>query len=435
MPKVDMDQESGTVVEWYKENGEEVEKGEIILVIETDKVAVDVESPGEGILNGIVAKPGQVFPIGTVIAYILSPGEELPKKDAPVPTEIAATTVSITEKVSDHLATPVAINMAARHGIDLSTITPSGMGQKITKADVEAQFSRGHFPGSVGKAYATPAARRVAGEKGVELDGIRGSGPNGRIQAGDVLALINYMNEDKLQTEFQMTDSDIVPLIGIRRTIAERMTASYQNAPHINFTSRVDMTQFIEAREKLNAIPEKNEENKVTATAMFVKLVANTLSNHPFLNSSLKGEFILLHRDINIGIAVALDIGLIVPVVKQANLKEITEISAEVNDLVTRAREGTLTNPDVKGGTFTISNLGPFGIEQFDAIINPPEAAILAIGATQLEAIPTEEGQIISCPMMRMTLSTDHRIVDGAVAARFVADLISIFEEPIPLTN
>jgi pyruvate dehydrogenase E2 component (dihydrolipoamide acetyltransferase) len=165
-----------------------------------------------------------------------------------------------------------------------------------------------------------------------------------------------------------------------------------------------------------------------------VKLVASTLTHHPFLNSSLKGDEILMHSKINIGVAVALENGLIVPVVQNADGKSISRIAAEVNDLSTRARNGTLASTEVKGGTFTITNLGPFGVEQFDAIINAPEAAILAIGATQLEALPDEDGEIRSCPVMRMTLSADHRVIDGAVAARFIADLKTMLEDPILIT-
>jgi pyruvate dehydrogenase E2 component (dihydrolipoamide acetyltransferase) len=223
----------------------------------------------------------------------------------------------------------------------------------------------------------------------------------------------------------------VIPLIGIRRTIAERMTANYQNIPHIKFTSRVIMSEFSAARNKLNELARRSDEQKISATAMLVKLVASTLARHPYLNSSLNNDEILLHRDINIGVAVALENGLIVPVVKNADKKGFAEIAAEVNDLSTRARAGKLINADVKGGTFTISNLGPFGIEQFDAIINAPEAAILAVGATQPEAIPDDDGIIRAYPVIRMTLSADHRIVDGAIAARFMADLKIILEAPI----
>jgi pyruvate dehydrogenase E2 component (dihydrolipoamide acetyltransferase) len=431
MPKVDMDQETGTVVEWRKKSGEHVTAGEIILVIETDKVAVDVESPGTGILEGISVGPGDVVPIGTVIAYLLSEGEHLPQRQKPASMPDQKSTTSKDEAPSRQAATPLAKNMAAAHGLDLNTIIPSRKGLKVTKADVEAKLLGEYSEKTEGKVYASPAARRTARESLVDLTALQGSGPKGRIQTQDVIAFMEQRERIELLAETQTDEVEVIQLIGMRKTIAERMTANYQNIPHIKFTSRVIMSEFTSARDKLNELAKRSDEQKISATAMLVKLVASTLARHPFLNSSLKNDEILLHRDINIGVAVALENGLIVPVVKNADKKGFAEIAVEVNDLSTRARAGKLINADVKGGTFTISNLGPFGIEQFDAIINAPEAAILAIGATQPEAIPDHDGIIRSYPVMRMTLSADHRIVDGAVAARFMADLKIILEAPI----
>ena len=431
MPKIDMDQETGTVVEWIKNNGDQVKEGEIILVIETDKVAVDVESPGSGKLEGISAEPGEVIPIGTVIGYLLAEGENLPEGKKPTQAKAQSSPVSPAEKPSVQSATPVAKNMAAAHNLDLNKIAPSEKGQKITKADVEAQLSGEHLVSANGKVYASPAARRVARENQVDLTALLGSGPDRRVQSSDVYAFLEQQEQAGAQVEAKAVEPDVIPLIGMRRTIADRMTANYQNVPHIKFTSRVMMNGFEDARNKLNELAKKSDAQKISATAMLVKLVANTLVRHPYLNSSLIGDEILLHKDINIGVAVALENGLIVPVVKNADKKGLAEIAVEVNDLATRARSGKLINADVKGGTFTISNLGPFGIEQFDAIINAPEAAILAVGATQLEAIPDADGQIVSRPVMRITLSADHRIVDGAVAAQFVSDLRTVFEDPI----
>lgn len=431
MPKVDMDQETGTVVEWRKNNGEFVETGDVILVIETDKVAVDVESPGTGILQGISVGPGDVVPIGTVIAYLLSEGDDLPEEQKPTPKPEQKSLTSKSEVAYQQSATPLAKNMAAAHGLDLNTIVPSGKGFKVTKADVEAKLQGESAEKMEGKVYASPAARRAARESQVDIRSVQGSGPKGRIQTHDVIAFMEQRDLTELPVQTPTAETEVVQLIGMRRTIAERMTANYQNIPHIKFTSRVIMSEFASARDKLNELAIRSDEQKISATAMLVKLVASALARHPYLNSSLKNDEILLHRDINIGVAVALENGLIVPVVKNADKKGFAEIAAEVNDLSTRARAGKLINADVKGGTFTISNLGPFGIEQFDAIINAPEAAILAVGATQLEAIPSDDGTIRSLPVMRMTLSADHRIVDGAVAARFMADLKTILEAPI----
>jgi len=492
MPKLEMAQETATVIEWLKQEGEHIEKGEPLLTVETDKVTLEIESPASGILAGVLVGPQQVVPVTEIIAYILQPGEELPvppprtgglggsRETKPPPTPPIA-------------ATFVAQRLAAAHGIDLSTVTGTGPGGRITKADVELVLSEAE--GAIlatparpaaeppsGKMRATPAARRIVRERGVDLSAATGSGPRGRIQAADalVLALTPGPSPEIGRGELALTPGpspetgrgelaltpgpspeigrgelaltpgpspetgrgeNVIPLQGMRRTIAERMTASYQTTPHITFTVRVDMTGFEEARAQLNARAEAVGQARVSATALIVKAVAWALKRHPWLNSTLRqcsgqalhDEEIHLLPEINVGVAVALEEGLIVPVVHQADRKSMAEIGAEVNDLATRAREGRLTPADVTGGTFTVSNLGPFGIEQFTAIINPPQAAILAVGATQPEPVVDEEGQVVVRPVMRMTLSADHRVVDGVAAARFLTDLREALEAPMLL--
>jgi len=430
MPKVDMDQETGTVVEWLKTDGQEVKEGETILVIETEKIAIDVEAPGTGILSGISAHPDDVIPIGTVIAYILEEGEDLPasatSEAAAAPAQEAAPVAAVTG-AEDVQATPVAKKMAAEYSVDLSNVTPTGKGGKVTKADVQSALASA-VPASKGDVIATPSARRTARMKSVNLELVRGSGPGGRIQASDVE---NYQPGAAAPLSSSIQSGESIPLIGMRRTIAERLTASYQSIPHIQFTARVDMKNFINARNDYNELAIERGDEKVSVTAMLVKLISMVIADHPMINSSLVDDTIILHQDINIGVAVALEKGLIVPVVKNANQKGISKIALETNDLVKRAREETLIGADVRGGTFTITNLGPFGVEQFNAIINPPEAGILAIGATTNEVVALEGGAIAVRPILRFTLSVDHRIVDGAVAARFIADLKTTFENPI----
>lgn len=429
MPKVDMDQESGTVVEWLKTDGQKVEEGETILVIETDKIAIDVEAPGTGILNGISAHPGETVPIGTVIAYILEEGEELPEtSSAPAAQVSEEDSISSVPVPSNVQATPVARNMAETHGVDLGVVPPTGAGGKITKGDIEAVLQPAAIPSPGGDLIATPAARRTARLKGIDLALIPGTGPGGRIQAFDVE---NYQPRQGAPAPKPVLSGETIPLIGMRLKIAERLTASYQSIPHIQFTSRVDMTNFNQARKDYNELALQHGDEKVSVTAVLIKLVAMVLADHPWLNSSLVEDNIILHQDINLGMAVALEKGLIVPVVKNADQKGISKIAAETSDLITRAKDGSLTGADVKGGTFTITNLGPFGVEQFNAIINPPEVGILAIGATTQEVIALENGAIAVRPIMRFTLSADHRIVDGAVAARFIADLKTTVENPI----
>lgn len=427
MPKVDMDQETGTVVEWLKTDGQLVTEGETILVIETDKIAIDVEAPGTGILNGISAKEGDVIPIGTVIAYILEEGEEVPAGAAQQPEPEPPAASEAAAAVAEVAATPVAKKMAETHGVDLSQVTPTGKGGKVTKDDVQSALAPA-APVKTGDLVATPAARRTARMKGVDLSLVPGTGPGGRIQGSDVES---FQPGSGKSTASPVQVGETIPLIGMRRTIAERLTSSYQSIPHIQFVASVDMTNFNKARQDYNDLALERGNDKVSVTAMLVKLVSMVIADHPMINSSLLDDSIILHKDINIGIAVALENGLIVPVVKNANQKGISKIADETTDLVKRAREGSLVGTDVKGGTFTITNLGPFGVEQFNAIINPPEAGILAIGATNRNVVALENDDIGIRPIMRFTLSADHRIIDGAVAARFIADLKTTLENPI----
>jgi len=447
LPKVDMDQESGTIVEWLKQDGEAVEKGESILIIETSKVAMEVESPASGILRIVQGEAGEDIHIGTVIAYVLKPGEELPEetvttvpKDAPPPPLLPAATAAPAAGV---LATPAARRIAASTGVDLAGLTGTGPHGKVTKRDVQAALTAvaGERTGA-GQAYATPAARRTARGRGIDLTTVSGSGPQGRIQAADVLAAAaaqvdgapaSVPEAAPVPEVERRIDVRVIPLEGMRRTIAERMTASYQTAPHITLTVRVDMSAFEEARASLNARTGAAGQPRVSVTALLLKAVAWALKGHSLLNSRLQDDGVHLLPEINVGVAVALMEGLIVPVVRNADQKDVGEIASEVHDLAVRAREGQLTPADVAGGTFTVSNLGPFGIEQFTAIINPPQAAILAVGATQREAVVSEEDQIVVRPALRMTLSADHRIVDGAVAARFLTDLQGALEVPTSL--
>jgi pyruvate dehydrogenase E2 component (dihydrolipoamide acetyltransferase) len=439
MPKVDMDQETGTVAQWLKKEGDEVKLGETILEIETDKVAIDVEAPASGILSGILASEGETVPIATIIAYILELGEALPegvKPAEPAQDETSKSREPVQQTDWEVAVTPVARNMAAASGIDLSVVSGSGTRGRVTKKDVEeALIAPLHFGNGEGKVYATPAAKRIAKERGVVLKNITGSGPDSRIQATDVLAAAERMAEPVTAAPAPVLtpEVEVVPLRGMRRTIAERMTASYQQAPHIGFTWRNDMTRFNEARAQLNAYAEKAGNPRISATALLVKIVGSILARHPWLNSSLQGEEIHLYRDINIGVAVALETGLIVPVVHDVGSKSVSKIAEEVKDLSLRARDGQLVPAEVRGGTFTISNLGPFGVEQFNAIINAPEAAILAVGATKNEVVAGEDGQVAVRPMMHITLTADHRVVDGAVAAHFIADLKSALEAPVLL--
>ena len=432
MPKFEMSQEIGTVVEWLKKDGETVKQGEAILVVETDKVTMEVESPASGILAGTRGAPGEEIPVTEIIGYILKEGESLPAAAPKAASPVAESKPEAAKEASSAApaegvkATPIAERIAKANNIDLSTVTGSGVQGKITKTDVEAAVSSAASAGVSDKVRATPAARRAAREEGVDLNTLTGTGPRQRVQEADVLQVVPAAQP----VPQVVAEAESVPFAGMRKKIADRLTVSYQTAPHIYLTIKTDMTEFDVLRKKLNAKVKATNGPHVSATALLVKAVAWALKRNPWINSTLKEDHIELLPQVNVGMAVALEQGLIVPVIRDADAKGVGQLAAEVNDLAVRARDGQLVPAEVMGGTFTISNLGQFGIEQFTAIINPGQTAILAVGTIQKELVPAENDEIEIRPMMRMTLSADHRVIDGAVAARFLADLSEALESP-----
>lgn len=428
MPKFSMTQEEATVVQWLVSEGDSVEKGDLLMEVETDKITMDVEAMDEGVLRGITVEAGDVVPVTEVIGYIVPHGEmwESPaqlkrKASKPETVERPAATPSATK------ATPVAQRMAAANAVDIGSV-PSRNGQKVTRHDVEAFLQapmrdRG-VSAETDKLRATPAARRIARERELDLALISGSGPKGRIQAEDVAAF--ELPSPQVEA---VPSAEVVPFGRMRRTIAERMTKNYQEIPHITFTVSADMTAVLELRQRINARAERDGAVRVSVTAVLVKVCAWALTRHPLVNASWQDDGVEMHEQVNIGVAVALEEGLIVPVVHDVARKGFSDIAARVSALTEKARFGRLLPADVQGGTFTISNLGMFGIDQFTAIINAPQSAILAVGRTKKEAVVV--GDVIEIrPMMSMTLSVDHRIIDGAVAAHFMRDVVQAIEQP-----
>ncbi|MBP6470793.1 MAG: 2-oxo acid dehydrogenase subunit E2 [Chloroflexi bacterium] len=391
MPKFSMTQEEGRVMTLLVAEGAMVEKGEPLLEVETDKVTMEVEAPQSGVLRGVTVKEGDVVPVTAVIAHILLPGEVW--ADEPVK------------------ATPVARRVAAAAGINVNDV-PQNTG-KVRRQDVEAYLD---------KVRATPAARRLARAQGVDLTAVNGSGPHGRVQAKDIVGpvVVGPAVEERVGQ----------PVSAMRRTIATRLTHSYQTIPHITFTVSADMTAVTNLRRRLN---ERGDGAKVSVTAVLVKVCAWALGRQPLVNGSWRDDGIQLHEQANVGVAVALDDGLIVPVVQNAAPLGLAAIAEQVQDLTARARNGRLQPADVQGGTFTISNLGMWGVEQFTAVINPPQSAILAVGRTVKQPVVVETAvgdEVVIRPIMKMTLSVDHRIIDGAVAARFLQDVVAALAQP-----
>ena len=375
MPALEMAQESGKLISWLKEEGEAVAKGEPLLEIETDKAVMEIESPADGFLAGVKVGPGAEVPVGRTIAWIVRSGEAPPAEE--VVAESARTTTT-------------SANLASLRQIS-STGQPSRQGVRIS-----------------------PKAKRLASECGVNLADVRGSGPGGEILASDVLAAA----ESKI--DVPAVSSERVSVIS--RLMAERTTESWTTVPHFFLARDVDATALIETRQKLVPEIEKTRGVKLTYSDLLIALVARVLAKHPIMNASWTGKGIRENTEINIGLAMAVEDGVVAPVVRNADKASLGEIAAQRRDRAERARSSKLRPTDLAGGTFIISNLGMFGVDAFTAIIIPPQAAILAVGAIA-DRVVAVDGHPTVRPMMTLTLSSDHRVVDGARSAEFISKL------------
>ncbi|MCW5841873.1 MAG: 2-oxo acid dehydrogenase subunit E2 [Caldilinea sp.] len=445
MPKFGMTQEDGTIIRWLKESGESVEKGEPILEVQTDKVDMEVEAPAAGILYDLRFGPDAVVPVTTLIAQIAVAGESIAesthKDDRPA---AAGTDANAPSTRRGQRASPVAQRVAEATGVDLAAVTGTGPAGRITKQDVTqaASAAPGAAPAEE-RRRATPAARRIGRERAVDLTTVAGSGPGGRIQAADVEAALaarparpapDASVDAGGAAAAEGTGDEM--LRGRRRTIATRLSQSWQSIPHIFLSSSVDMTQVNSLTAMLSSEIERRG-GKLTPTIWVARATAVALLRHQRLNAWLLGDDaqgwrIRRHAVVALGIAVALEDGLIVPVVRDAQAMGIAALAVQVAELARLARAGKLTPDAVTGSTFTISNLGMYPVEHFTAIINPPEVGILAVGRARME--PVWNGTAFEPrSTMQMTLSADHRAVDGAVAAAFLAEVKQLLEEPAQL--
>lgn len=438
LPKFGFTLETADIVQWLKQDGDTVRAGDPICEVTTDKVNMEVEAPESGTLISPLYEAGATVPVTDVIAYLLRPGEarpsELPTSQSVKSVEATiapaeAATISPSETTSTAVS-PVALRVAEAGKVDLSQIKGTGPNNRIVRRDVEGAIGQPND-----KVRATPAARHLAKQTGVELESVTGSGPHGRIQSADVEAAAQAAQpaltaavEAPLPSAPLKLSGDqprMVKMEGMRKTIANRLQKSFQTAPHIFFDADINTAGIEKLRQSL-----KSRNEKLSVTAILVKACAGVLMRHPWLNATLDGEDIALWPTANVGIAVALEAGLVVPVVRNAERLSKQAIQTSVDDLAKRARDNALKVPDMVDGTFTISNLGMFGVDRFTAIINPPQVAILAVGRTQQQFVPDANGQPVLRSFMTVTLSADHRVVDGAQAANFLQDLRTVLEEP-----
>jgi len=380
LPRVTQTAEKASITKWLKSEGDWVEKGEALFEMETDKANVEVESPGTGVLGQILVGENEIMPIGTLVALIFAKGEEIRKREVP-------------------------------------TLTPTA-----PAAPVEGKRVRGDQVPVSGaqEVLATPLAKRVAREFGIDLRTIRGSGPRGRVEKAD----IERARSAGLTPAATPTGkANILKLSLTRETTARRMAQSFQTAPHFYLSLEADMKALQEARDSLR------DKGKPTVTDLLVFMVGKALKEYPQINSTWTEEGILLKEEINIGIAAVSEGGLLVPVIKKVDQRSLAEISETLADLVQKARSKKLGVEELTGGTFTITNMGMLGIERFEAIINPPESAILSIGKIVDRVVVIQGGMHIR-PRMDMTLSVDHRVLDGADAAQFLVRVKELIENP-----
>ncbi|MFQ3536298.1 MAG: dihydrolipoamide acetyltransferase family protein [Aggregatilineales bacterium] len=422
MPKFGFTLESCEIVQWLVREGDRVRSGDPLCEVTTDKVNMEVEATEDGIVHQILYKAGDIVPVTEVICYLLREGE-VAESAAALPAQSAPS------------ATPLARRIAESNHLDLAAVQGSGRDGKIMRRDVEQALD---------KVRATPAARRLAAEHGVDLAQVHGTGPRGRVQGADVQAALRAGTVqtpekpqllDKRATQPiapppipEPPDRRVVRLEGMRRTIAQRLQKSFQTAPHIFVEATADMSATAHLRSVLKA-----RGAKLTVTAVLIKACAWALSQHPALNATIEGDEISYWNTVNIGVAVALEDGLIVPVIHGAERLSLQAIQQENDRLAELARQGKLTLDQVSGGTFTISNMGMFGVDRFTAIINPPQVAILAVGRIVQQFVPDQEGKPVLKPMLNLMLSADHRVVDGAHAAHFLRDLREVLETPAML--
>ncbi|MFE3316705.1 dihydrolipoamide acetyltransferase family protein [Nocardia sp. NPDC059195] len=418
MPRLSDTMEDGVVSAWLKQVGDQITRGEIVAEIETDKALMELEAYDDGVLEKILAEPGVRVPIGEPIAIVgdgtTSTADSVVRGTAPAVTQ--------------------------------TSVAPSGVGSTAqdTGPHRDSHSETGSGSPRTGVVKSSPLARKIARELQVDMGTVVGTGPGGRVTKRDVEAAhsAGAATPSAIATPSRETSAvavhpvpvsgefEEVALTNIQRVSAIRLTESKQQAPHFYVTSAIDVTELFAFRGRINATLDAAGEGKVSVNDLLVKAVAVALRKNPSINVSFAGDKLLRHKGIHLGVAVATPAGLLVPVIRDADRKSVSEIATESRDKATRARDRKLRADEMSGGTFTISNLGMFGIEQFTAVINSPESAILAVGAAADE-LRLDGDNVVARKILRVTLSADHRAIDGAVAAQFLANLKELVENPL----
>jgi len=455
MPALSPTMTEGKIARWLKQEGDKVKSGDVLAEIETDKATMEVEAVDEGSLGKILVAGGtEGVKVNTPIALILEEGEDkgaltgAAASAAPAPKATAPAAVPATATPG---ATPLAQRMAEQAGVNLAGVAGSGSGGKVTRNDVAAAAA-GAMPAAKanggGRVFASPLARRIAEQKGLDLSRIAGSGPNGRIVKSDVEASASSPSRTAAAPAPRApasqptpaaaviagpTPHHLVPHSTMRKVIAKRLTESKQLVPHFYLTLDCEIDTLLKGREALNAqSPKGDGAYKLSVNDFVIKATAMALKKVPTANVSWSDEGMIVYERADISVAVAIPGGLITPIVFDAANKGLIQISNEMRDLAKRARDNKLKPEEFQGGTFSISNLGMYGIKHFEAVINPPQGGILAIGAGEQRAV-VKNGQVTAANVMSVTLSADHRAIDGAVGAEFIATFKKLIEEPLSM--
>lgn len=427
MPKLGLTMTEGTINKWLKKEGDPVKSGEPLFEVETDKLTNTIEASDDGVLLKILAAEGATVPCLDKIAVLGAAGEDISALTAGAPAAApapAAPAAAPAAAASGNrvVASPAAKKLAKDKGIDIALVKGTGPGGRVTEDDVKNYTPAPAAPAEP-EIKASPLAAKLAKDIGLDL---RAVAANGRVLAQDIL---NHLENAAVSASAAAAPEaapreETVPMNGMRKAIAKNMLASHMTSPTVTFNLGVDMTQLKAMREEL-----KGMDIKVSYTDLLVKFVAKALTEYPLLNCSVEDNKIIYKHYVNMGVAVALDNGLLVPNVRDADKKSLTEISAEIKDLAAAARAGTLPMDKLRGGTFTITNLGMYGIESFSPIINQPEVAILGVN-TMEDKIVVINGEMAIRPYMNLSLTADHRVVDGSVAAQFLQRVKNLMEHP-----
>ena len=459
MPKLGFNMDEGKLVEWYKNEGDAVKKGEPLFSVETDKTNMDIEATGDGVVKALLINAGDKIPVTLPIAVVAGADEDASALIAQAKAELADGGVAVEAGEAPAAAapakeepkkaaapaaadgkrkiTPRARRVAAENDLDLATADIVGTGWEggICEKDVLEYLASN-------KVKISPVAKAMADAEGVDISAIKGSGANGKIMKSDIEAALAAKPAAAAagaavqEAQFSADGKEIleeIPYAGVRKVIGDRLAQSKFTAPHLYFTQKVDLTELLKLRKQVNDAQDK----KTSVTDYIARATVIALQKYPEMNASLIGDKIVKYKSVNLGIAVASPTGLIVPNVKNAQNLSVVELSKASTPLFDKARAGKLAYDEYNGGTFTISNLGMFGIENFTAIINPPEVGILAISSTKDEPAvivnAAGEKEIAIRPMMNIQLTVDHRLIDGLLAAQFVTEIKKLLESPISL--